>query len=163
MKIKILFLSLFVSIIAFGQEAYYNNVDLTAEGINLKEKLATKTISAHTNLLVYTPGVWEALKVTDLNPENSSEVLLIYGYSSSGTTARSRSKNENGGDQGDWNREHTYPKSLGNLPLGSSGPGADSHHLRPSDVGYNTQRGNLKFVDGSGNSGSTSGGWYPCD
>ena len=80
MKTKILFLSLFVSIIAFGQEAYYNNVDLTAEGINLKEKLATKTISAHTNLLVYTPGVLEALKVTDLNPENSSEVLLIYGY-----------------------------------------------------------------------------------
>jgi endonuclease I/chitodextrinase len=163
MKIKILFLSLFVSIIAFGQEAYYNNVDLTAEGINLKEKLATKTISAHTNLLVYTPGVWEALKVTDLNPENSSEVLLIYGYSSSGTTARSRNKNENGGGQGDWNREHTYPKSLGNPALGSTGPGADSHHLRPSDVGYNTQRGNLKFVDGSGNSGSTSGGWYPGD
>lgn len=163
MKIKILFLSLFVSIIAFGQEAYYNNVDLTAEGINLKEKLATKTISAHTNLLVYTPGVWEALKVTDLNPENSSEVLLIYGYSSSGTTARSRNKNENGGGQGDWNREHTYPKSLGNPQLGSSGPGADSHHLRPSDEGYNSQRGNLKFVDGSGNSGSTSGGWYPGD
>ena len=163
MKIKILFLSLFVSIIAFGQEAYYNNVDLTAEGINLKEKLATKTISAHTNLLVYTPGVWEALKVTDLNPENSSEVLLIYGYSSSGTTARSRSKNENGGGQGDWNREHTYPRSLGNPALGSTGPGADSHHLRPSDEGYNSQRGNLKFVDGSGNSGSNSGGWYPGD
>ena len=163
MKTKILFLSLFVSIIAFGQEAYYNNVDLTAEGINLKEKLATKTISAHTNLLVYTPGVWEALKVTDLNPENSSEVLLIYGYSSSGASARSRNKNENGGGQGDWNREHTYPKSLGNPALGSTGPGADSHHLRPSDVGYNTQRGNLKFVDGSGNSGSTSGGWYPGD
>ncbi|MDG2152099.1 MAG: endonuclease, partial [Polaribacter sp.] len=163
MKIKILFLSLFVSIIAFGQEAYYNNVDLTAEGINLKEKLATKTISAHTNLLVYTPGVWEALKVTDLNPENSSEVLLIYGYSSFGASARSRNKNENGGGQGDWNREHTYPKSLGNPALGSTGPGADSHHLRPSDLGYNTQRGNLKFVDGSGNSGSTSGGWYPGD
>lgn len=163
MKIKILFLSLFVSIIAFGQERYYNNVDLTAEGINLKEKLATKTISAHTNLLVYTPGVWEALKVTDLNPENSSEVLLIYGYSSSGASARSRNKNENGGGQGDWNREHTYPKSLGNPALGSTGPGADSHHLRPSDVGYNIQRGNLKFVDGSGNSGSTSGGWYPGD
>jgi endonuclease I/chitodextrinase len=163
MKIKILFLSLFVSIIAFGQERYYNNVDLTAEGINLKEKLATKTISAHTKLLVYTPGVWEALKVTDLNPENSSEVLLIYGYSSSGASARSRNKNENGGGQGDWNREHTYPKSLGNPALGSTGPGADSHHLRPSDVGYNTQRGNLKFVDGSGNSVSTSGGWYPGD
>ena len=163
MKIKILFLSLFVSIIAFGQERYYNNVDLTAEGINLKEKLATKTISAHTNLLEYTPEVWEVLKVTDLNPENTSEVLLIYGYSTSGTTARSRNKNENGGVQGDWNREHTYPKSLGNPALGTSGPGADSHHLRPSDAGYNSQRGNLKFVDGSGNSGSTSGGWYPGD
>ena len=163
MKIKILFLSLFVSFNALAQEPYYNDVDITAEGIALKEKLATKTISAHTNLLVYTPGVWEALKVTDLNPENSSEVLLIYGYSTSGTTARSRNKNENGGGQGDWNREHTYPKSLGNPALGSSGPGADSHHLRPSDLGYNTQRGNLKFVDGSGNSGSSSGGWYPGD
>ena len=163
MKIKILFLSLFVTFIALAQEPYYNNVDITAEGIALKEKLATKTISSHTNLLVYTPGVWEALKVTDLNPENSSEVLLIYGYSTSGTTARSRNKNENGGGQGDWNREHTYPKSLGNPALGSSGPGADSHHLRPSDVDYNSQRGNLKFVDGSGNSGSSSGGWYPGD
>ena len=163
MKIKILFLLLFVTFNALAQEPYYNDVDITAEGIALKEKLATKTISAHTNLLEYTPEVWGALKVTDLNPENSSEVLLIYGYSSSGTTARSRSKNENGGGQGDWNREHTYPKSLGNPQLGSSGPGADSHHLRPSDVSYNSQRGNLKFVDGSGNSGSSSGGWYPGD
>ena len=125
--------------------------------------MATKTINAHTNLLVYTPGVWEALKVTDLNPENSAEVLLIYGYSASGTTARSLNKNYNGGGQGDWNREHTYPKSLGNPNLGSTGPGADSHHLRPSDVGYNSQRGNLKFADGSGNSGNVSGGWYPGD
>ena len=69
----------------------------------------------------------------------------------------------NGGGQGDWNREHTYPKSLGNPNLGSSGPGSDSHHLRPSDVGYNSQRGNLKFTDGSGNSGNVSGGWYPGD
>jgi endonuclease I/chitodextrinase len=131
--------------------------------MTLKENLATKTINAHTNLLVYTPGVWEALKVTDLNPENSAEVLLIYGYSASGTTARTLNKNYNGGGQGDWNREHTYPKSLGNPNLGSTGPGADSHHLRPSDVSYNSQRGNLKFVDGSGNSGSVSGGWYPGD
>ena len=37
-------------------------------------------------------------------------------------------------DQGDWNREHTYAKSLGTPNLGTSGPGADAHHLRPSDV-----------------------------
>ena len=163
MKKKILLISLLLTFTANTQEAYYNDVDLTAEGIALKENLATKTINAHTNLLVYTPGVWEALKVTDLNPENSAEVLLIYGYSASGTTARSLNKNYNGGGQGDWNREHTYPKSLGNPNLGSTGPGADSHHLRPSDVGYNSQRGNLKFADGSGNSGNVSGGWYPGD
>ncbi len=163
MKKKILLISLLLTFTANAQEAYYNDVDLTAEGIALKENLATKTINAHTNLLVYTPGVWEALKVTDLNPENSAEVLLIYGYSASGTTARSLNKNYNGGGQGDWNREHTYPKSLGNPNLGSTGPGADSHHLRPSDVGYNSQRGNLKFADGSGNSGNVSGGWYPGD
>ena len=163
MKKKLLLISLLLTFTANAQEAYYNDVDVTAEGIALKENLATKTINAHTNLLVYTPGVWEALKVTDLNPDNSSEVLLIYGFSASGTTARSRNKDENGGGQGEWNREHTYPKSLGNPNLGSSGPGSDSHHLRPSDEGYNSQRGNLKFVDGSGDSGNSSGGWYPGD
>jgi len=163
MKKKLLLISLLLTFTANAQEAYYNDVDVTAEGIALKENLATKTINAHTNLLVYTPGVWEALKVTDVNPDNSSEVLLIYGFSASGTTARSRNKDENGGGQGEWNREHTYPKSLGNPNLGSSGPGSDSHHLRPSDEGYNSQRGNLKFVDGSGDSGNSSGGWYPGD
>ncbi|WP_405604450.1 endonuclease [Polaribacter sp. Asnod1-A03] len=166
MKKHLLFLSLFLTtILNFAQEQYYNNVDLTKEGLDLKEELAAKTIAAHTNSLSYTPGVWEALKVTDLNPENDQEVLLIYGYedTTSGLTARRRGVNDNSGNQGDWNREHTYAKSLGNPNLGSTGPGADAHHLRPSDVTYNSQRGNLKFADGSGNSGSVSGGWYPGD
>ncbi|APZ47741.1 hypothetical protein BW723_16195 [Polaribacter reichenbachii] len=166
MKKNLLFLSLFlVSIISYAQQQYYNGVDLTKEGLDLKQELATKTINAHINFLSYTPGVWEALKITDLNPENSSEVLLIYGFSdtTSGETARRRGVNDNSGDQGDWNREHTYAKSLGDPNLGSTGPGADAHHLRPSDVSYNSQRGNLKFADGSGDSGSVSGGWYPGD
>tara|TARA_R110002126_G_scaffold291243_3_gene451334 strand:+ start:508 stop:2586 length:2079 start_codon:yes stop_codon:yes gene_type:complete len=163
MKKTLFFYILLFTLISTAQESYYNNVDLTAEGINLKNNLATKTINEHTNFLTYTPDVWEALKVTDLNPSNNSEVLLVYGFSASGATARSRSKDANSGNQGDWNREHTYPRSLGNPDLGSVGAGADAHHLRPSDVGYNGQRGNLKFVDGSGNSGSVSGGWYPGD
>lgn len=161
---KILFFYILLFVLnSTAQETYYNDVDLTAEGINLKNNLATKTISEHTNFLTYTPGVWEALKVTDLNPNNNSEVLLVYGFSASGNTARSRGKDENGGNQGDWNREHTYPRSLGNPNLGSVGAGADAHHLRPSDVNYNGQRGSLKFADGSGNSGNVSGGWYPGD
>jgi len=164
MKKTLLLLSVFFTLLINAQaESYYDNVDLNADGLNLKENLATKTINEHTNFLVYTPGVWEALKITDLNPTNNTEVLLVYGYSTSGTTARSRSKDANSGSQGDWNREHTYPKSLGIPNLGSTGPGSDSHHLRPSDVTYNSNRGNLKFADGSGNSGSVSGGWYPGD
>ena len=90
---------------------------------------------------------------------------MIYGYtdSTTGTTSRRRGINDHGGGSTDWNREHVYPKSLGTPNLGTSGPGADGHHLRPSDVGFNSQRGNLKFVDGSGNAGSVSGGWYPGD
>lgn len=163
MKKILLLTSLFLTFVASAQQDYYNDVDLTAEGINLKNNLATKTINEHTNFLSYTPGVWEALKVTDLNPSNTSEVLLVYGFSTSGNTARSRGRDENGGDQGDWNREHTYPRSLGNPNLGSAGAGADAHHLRPSDVNYNGQRGSLKFADGTGNSGNVSDGWYPGD
>ena len=163
MRIKLLLLSLVFTFAISAQEQYYTGVNLTAEGAELKENLAAKTIGAHTNFLSYTPGVWESSKITDVNPENSSEVLLIYGYSASGTTARTSGINNNGGGQGEWNREHTYAKSLGNPNLGSSGPGADAHHLRPSDVQYNSQRGNLKFADGDGISGSVSGGWYPGD
>ena len=164
MRIKLLLLlSLVFTFAISAQEQYYTGVDLTAEGAELKENLAAKTIGAHTTFLSYTPGVWEASKITDVNPENSSEVLLIYGYSASGTTARTSGINNNGGGQGEWNREHTYAKSLGNPNLGDSGPGVDAHHLRPSDVQYNGQRGNLKFADGAGTSGSVSGGWYPGD
>ena len=163
MKKKLLLLLLLVSFVISAQEQYYYNVDLTADGAELKENLASKTIGAHTTFLSYTPGVWEALKITDLNPQSSSEVLLIYGFANSGTTARTSGINNNGGGQGEWNREHTYPKSLGIPNLGSTGPGADAHHLRPSDVSYNSQRGNLRFADGTGTSGSVSGGWYPGD
>jgi endonuclease I/chitodextrinase len=164
MKKTLLLLILFIGFLANAQEPYYNNVDLTAEGSDLKDELATKTIAAHTNFLSYNPDVWNALKATDVNPTNAAEVLLIYGFSAAGTTARTRGVNSNGGGTGDWNREHTYPQSLGTPSLGSSsGAGVDAHHLRPSDVSYNSQRGSLKFADGAGNSGSVSGGWYPGD
>lgn len=146
---------------------YYNDIDFTLTGSNLMDALANKVINSHSTNLSYTPGVWNALKESDLDPVDNSKVLLIYGYDDDDgnyVTDRSRDKNETGGTQGsDWNREHVYPRSLGNPNLGDSGPGADAHHLRPSDVRMNSNRANLKFVDGSGNASSTSGGWYPGD
>ena len=160
MKKTLLLFSLLLSLITSAQETYYDDVDLTADGIELKENLATKTISAHTNILSYG---WAALQATDLNPTNNSEVLLIYGYSESGKTARSRGVNQNGGGQGDWNREHVYPKAKGTPNLGTSGPGADAHHLRPSDKDFNSDRDSTKFTDGSGDAGDQNSGWYPGD
>ena len=42
-----------------------------------------------------------------------------------------------------WNREHVWPKSLGGG--NTSGGGADLHHIRPSDKGVNSSRGNKKY------------------
>lgn len=163
MKKSLLLFFILLSISIFAQQSYYNGIDFSKNGIALKEILASKIISTHVNFLTYTPDVWEACRNTDVNPTNSSEVLLIYGYSASGITGRTRGINDNGGNNGDWNREHTFPRSLGNPDLGSTGPGSDAHHLRPSDVQYNGQRGNKKFVDGIGNSKDISGNWFPGD
>lgn len=161
---KLLLLSLLIfSAFIYSQESYYDGLDFSKSGIALKADLATRITSTHTNFLVYTPGVWEASKITDVNPENNSEVLLIYGYAASGEYSRTRGVNDNGGSQGQWNREHVYPRSLGNPNLEFVGPGADAHHLRPADVNYNSQRSNTIFAEGSGDSGNVSGGWYPGD
>lgn len=47
-----------------------------------------------------------------------------------------------------WNREHVWPKSLG--WFSTSKAGSDLHHIRPSDPGENSRRGNKPFGNGSG-------------
>ncbi|MGW7454820.1 endonuclease I family protein [Streptomyces sp. NPDC054787] len=82
-------------------------------------------------------GVWNALKVTDQDPANPNNVILVY-------SGRSQSKSGNGGDPNDWNREHVWAKSHGDFGT-STGPGTDLHHLRPEDVTVNSTRGNKDF------------------
>ena len=109
--------------------------------------------------------------------------MLIYGFdninlcnytseSSFGTSAnwnehRQRHKEADiatiNSNQCAWNREHVYPKSLGNPNLSDVGAGADAHHLRSCDVDRNANRGNSKFGVGSGNSGYFNSFWYPGD
>ncbi|UGU14946.1 endonuclease [Sinomicrobium kalidii] len=158
---------LFNSFLLLAQvPAYYNGTDISQTGNNLKNELAALITQTHTTNLSYTPGVWEALKQTDLDPGNPENVLLIYGYNDNDgnlQTDRTRDKDSNGGSTGDWNREHVFAKSLGNPNLGTSGPGADAHHLRASDVSMNSSRGNLPFEDASGNARRINNSWYPGD
>lgn len=84
--------------------------------------------------------VWDALKVTDEDPADPANVIMIY-------SGASMSENANGGGADQWNREHTWPQSHGDIGT-SPGPGTDLHHLRPSEVGVNSTRGNLDFDNG---------------
>lgn len=170
MKKLLALITLFATFAAVAQEGspstYYNGFNWTLTGTALRNALATKITSTHTNQLSY-DDVWDADKIVDKDPANSNNVLLVYGWENGSdgdvTNDLSRSKNSNGGGSGDWNREHTYAKSLGSPDLGTSGPGADAHHLRASDVQRNNARGSKKFAAGSGNSGSTGANWYPGD
>lgn len=176
-KFYTLSLALFSIMSVFAQDGapaspYYNGFNFEQTGTSLKNALANKITSTHVNELNYSPGVWNALKQTDLDPDNSNYVLLVYGFSNSVCPAstsndndhRRRDKDNNGGNNNcEWNREHIYPQSLGTPELGQSGAGADAHHLRASDVDRNGMRGNKLYTSGSGNSGNSGSGWYPGD
>ena len=51
-------------------------------------------------------AVWTALKDTDQDPNNNSNVIELY-------TGRSIAKSNNGGGTGQWNREHVFAQSRG--------------------------------------------------
>ncbi|WP_333695015.1 endonuclease [Flavobacterium sp.] len=160
------FFLLFVAAISFSQQAYYNNINFNLNGQALKNQLAQLISDTHNYQLSYSE-VWSALRITDLNPTNSNQVLLIYGWENGSdsdvTNDRARDKDNNGGNNGQWNREHVYAQSVGTPDLGQSGPGADAHMLRSCDVQRNNSRGNRKFAAGSGNSGNVGIHWYPGD
>ncbi len=161
-----------------AQQNYYQNIDFSQSGMPLFNNLATETAVKHTNYLSYTPGIWEASKITDQDPANPNNVLLIYGFNdvdNNYITDRTRSNTRSGGNTGtDWNREHTFPNSLANPKLSSTGrnvpPYADAHNLRPSDVKMNSNRGNLKYITNIKNGVTLTntakkleGSWYPGD
>ncbi|MEU0910845.1 endonuclease I family protein [Streptomyces althioticus] len=111
-------------------------------------KSALNSIISDQTKLSYS-AVWDALKETDEDPSNSGNVILLY-------SGVSRSKSANGGNTGDWNREHVWAKSHGDFGT-STGPGTDIHHLRPSDVQVNSIRGNKDF-DNGGSAVANGGG-----
>jgi len=114
-------------------DSYYADA-LGKTGTALKTAL-NGIIKGHTTVSYST--VWDALKETDEDPNNSNNVILLYKQTS-------QAKNTNGGSVDDWNREHVWAKSHGDFGT-SRGPGTDLHHLRPTDVTVNSSRGNKDF------------------
>ena len=156
--------------VAFGQQSYYDDVDLSLTGQDLYFELQQKIGNASSSFNY--GDVKTAFFSMDNNPENSNDVLLIYGYNDndgSCTTDRSRDKDNFGGSICEYNREHTFARSntnpsMGDVSNSTTGIGADPHNLRPSDQQANNSKGNKKFATGSGNAGNVGGGdWYPGD
>jgi len=82
---------------------------------------------------------WDILEAADEDPGNAANVIDIY---------KNASYTKFGGGTGPYNREHTWPKSYGfpdDTP--QAYPYTDCHHLRVSDVTYNSDRGNAPFND----------------
>ncbi|TVR77301.1 MAG: hypothetical protein EA409_11975 [Saprospirales bacterium] len=147
---------------------YYQNLDLTTQGQELMVQLSHLVSSTHVFELSYTPGVWEAIKLTDLDPENNEHVLLIYGFDNDDgdfITDRTRGVNENCTQSdctGLWNREHVLARSQANPPLQLSGAGTDVHNLRACDARMNEIRGNRRFAYGGSHAVVTpEGDFFP--
>jgi endonuclease I len=104
--------------------------------------------------------VWEDLKITDEDTNNTNNVILLY-------SGFSYPKSLNGGDPNDWNREHVWPSSHGFSD--SDTAYTDIHHLRPTDVTVNGARGNLDFDNGGTENSEAPGNfadgdsWEPRD
>jgi endonuclease I len=141
---------------------YYNTA--TGTGAILKAQL-NNIIDGHT-VLSY-DSARSSLQVTDADPNDPGNMLLVYNRASLDVAAINPGGSIPGWDSGvSWNREHTWPDSRG---LGSSGPDySDLHHLRPSDPGINSARGNKNFGGAYGAQpyGAVNDGgamWYPGD
>ncbi len=166
---KLLNLLLIVTAIAFSQQPYYNDVNLTLTGEALFNELQMK-IAQHNQNFTY-GDARDVLVFTDEDPNNSSNVLLVYGYNDNDgncTTDRSRDKNDFGGMLCEYNREHVFARTRSNPSMGSAnnaatGIIADPHNIRACDQQMNNNKGDRKFQDGSGNAAVVNGNFYPGD
>ena len=111
----------------------------------LLSNLRTLMRSTHKNISSYDDCHYEADR-TDCEGGDGSGISLIY------TSYTATMGQWNG-----WNREHVWPKSKGGN--NTTGGGADLHHIRPSDAGVNSSRGNKPY--GYSNGGKEKYGTDP--
>ncbi len=127
-----------------GNYTYDKLDDLSENALfNALQKLMTDT---HTYLSTYNDCHYKA-DLTDCEANNGKVTLIYTGY-------QATMSQWNG-----WNREHVWPKSLGGGDDKDKTGGADLHHIRPSDAGVNSSRGNKKY--GYSNGGSEKLGTNP--
>ena len=115
---------------------YYDNLNENLSGATFRSQLASLITSTHHTYTVYNGSSDLALNnvwpTTDIDP-NTGKMLWFY-------TGTPRD-----GFSGTSNREHVWPKDGGKAFTAEARPGADAHHLRPTDSQLNSTRGSLSF------------------
>ena len=131
-------------------EAYYTGYEYdTLSNLSqdeLKAELDELMTETHDYISSYDDCHYKADRTDCENGEGN--VILIY------TSYPATMSQWNG-----WNREHVWPQSLGGG--NTTGGGADLHHIRPSDAGVNSSRGNKKY--GNVNGGTEKYGSNPAN
>ncbi|MGB0132614.1 endonuclease [Dokdonella sp.] len=140
--------SLFVhfTVASGNSSAYYAQVNTSSAG-QLRCSLHA-TIRGHTAYPYSGSGTstWTILELAQANPGNPNQILDV--YRNRFYTAISDRAGTGGGIT--YNREHTWPNSLGfpsqtgNLGLPNA-PYTDTHMLYLSDTGYNSDRSNSPY------------------
>ncbi|WP_405352245.1 endonuclease [Nonlabens sp. Asnod3-H03] len=152
---------------------YYDSLDGLASP--QLENAITNIIAEEFVVRIHTyDDIVQIMKESDQSPLNSNQVWLMY-------TEQQRSKADyqtGSNSTGKWNREHIYPRSRGgfyeieydetidgmavwtdtnvdSLRHGQS----DAHHLRATDGGENSSRGNKDYPEYDGPNG-TQGSWH---
>lgn len=129
----------FVVVEAVAPTSYYNGTE-GLSGNDLLNELAEITKNNHSYYTTYGDIRYSAKgnPSSDRDPNNSSNLLDFY----------SKISVKSAWDGGNtWNREHVWPQSLSGELYGTSGAGADVHHIRPTISSINSSRGNKLFTD----------------
>jgi endonuclease I len=131
-----------------GGTGYYSRVN-TSSASQLRCSLHA-TIKGHTAYpySASTTDTWDILEIADEDPASSTRILDAYRNRS----FIKGSERAGTGTGITYNREHTWPNSLG---FGSStgdlglphAPYTDTHMLYLTDTGYNADRGNKPYAD----------------
>lgn len=171
----IILIFLFPNLVTAQIPSYYSTIDFTKTGDSLKTQLTTLVSTTHTYWLDYTSSInidtWDAIKQSDLKDNDTSNVLLVYGYNDLDTITKNdrlRDKTlscHTSSCAGLWNREHVFPQSKANPSMDTQfpGTGTDAHNLRAADAQMNGTRSNRSYDSSAGNAGLIGSNFYPGD
>ncbi len=114
-------------------DGYYSGIT-AVKGKQLLGQLHDLIVTTHNKYTTYDDC--KSSKVQQTDPGPNGGVMEFYTQQSIYTFS---------GTLGTWNREHVWCQSLSGGLWGTGGGGADMHHIRPSEGGLNSIRGNNKY------------------